>query len=72
MSTTTSEALRQKLVGLPELLRPEETAMALRMSVKTVYRLCKRGILQPLRVGGRLRFRRADVARFLGAAGQAD
>jgi excisionase family DNA binding protein len=39
-------------VEVPALLTPSEAAIALRVSVHTVYRLCKVGDLPSIRLGG--------------------
>lgn len=48
---------------LPELLRPEEVAKALRITRWGVHGLCKSGVLKPVLLGKRIRrYRRQDVA----------
>ncbi len=47
------------------LLSVEQVAQALNISRLTVYRLIDRRLLRTFRVARRLRFSRADVARYL-------
>jgi len=48
--------------GPPPLLTTADVARTLRVSTRTVARLCQQGRLHPVRIGGSLRFRPADVA----------
>lgn len=50
---------------LHDLLTPAEVASRLRVSRASVSRWAKDGVLKPIRVGGTLRFRRADVEALL-------
>lgn len=52
----------------PELLTKSETADLLRVSVKTVERWEKDGILNPIRIARSVRYRRTDVQALI--AGQ--
>ena len=49
----------------PELLTVNELRGVLKVSRGTVYKLVNRGELRAVRVGERLRFRPADVDRYL-------
>lgn len=49
------------------LMTPAEVATFLRKSKSWVYAACERGALPQLRVGRDLRFRRADLERWLEA-----
>jgi excisionase family DNA binding protein len=52
-----------------DLLTPAEVADLCRVSKPTVFRWVEAGDLEAIRLGKRvIRFRRADVDRFLGAA----
>jgi excisionase family DNA binding protein len=46
-------------------LSPRETADMLGVSRQTVYRLCHRGVLPSVRVGGQVRIPRTELARTL-------
>src|SRR5262245_26508969 len=48
----------------PELLTPKATALALSVSIKTVYRMVTRGQLRTVQVGRHWRVPRAEVLRF--------
>jgi excisionase family DNA binding protein len=50
---------------MENLLTANEVARRLAVVPLTVYRLTKRGLLHPRRIGRLLRFEEADVARFL-------
>lgn len=50
---------------VPDLLTPAEVATRLRVSRASVSRWAKDGVLKPIRIGGTLRFRRADVDALL-------
>jgi excisionase family DNA binding protein len=47
------------------LLKPEEVAALLRKSRSWVYAACERGEVPHVRIGRDLRFRRADLDRWL-------
>ncbi|WP_414645061.1 helix-turn-helix domain-containing protein [Candidatus Deferrimicrobium sp.] len=50
---------------MPYLLTTNEVARRLSVVPLTIYRLTKRGLLRPRRIGRLLRFEEADVERFL-------
>ncbi len=48
-----------------ELLKPSEVAVSLRVTVRTVQRLIKRGDLPAVKVGERFRIRKDDLDAYL-------
>ncbi len=52
-------------VVAPELLTANEVMERLRVSRSTIARWQLDGTLQPVKIGGALRFRRADIDRLL-------
>jgi len=52
----------------PELMRADETASYLRISITTLYRLVRDSQIPATKVGSRWRFKRASIDRWL--AGQ--
>lgn len=53
--------------GLEQLLTTRELAELLRLHTKTIERMARAGRLPSLRVFGRLRYRRSDIASWLAA-----
>ena len=53
-------------ISRPAILTIAEAAALMRISVRTVRRLVATGELSAVRIGRCIRFRRADVERFLG------
>ncbi|MVM36337.1 helix-turn-helix domain-containing protein [Spirosoma sp. HMF4905] len=51
----------QKSDDADELLTPEETAQTLKVSKVTVWDWSKRGILNPRRIGNKVRYLRSEV-----------
>ena len=54
-----------------ELLRLNEAAAALKLSVRTVRRLAARGVLTRIRIGGASRIRRSEVEQLMRCGEQA-
>ena len=52
---------------LPDLMTAQEVAELFRVSVMTVYRMCDREELEPVRIGKSFRFFRTDIDEFLAA-----
>jgi excisionase family DNA binding protein len=50
---------------LPELMTADEVAKVFKVSDQTVYRWGQQGVLDEIRVGHRIRFRRSDVEQLL-------
>ena len=57
------------IMGMDELWTARETANYLRCSTMTVYRLGKTGTLPCIRLGGLVRYRRADVEHLVKTGG---
>ena len=57
----------QSAGGLEQLLTTPEIAELLRLHTKTIERMARAGRLPSLRVFGRLRYRRSDIASWLAA-----
>jgi excisionase family DNA binding protein len=56
-------------VTLPAVLTRQEVAKHCRISTRTVLRMCQDGRLKGVRFGRAVRYRAADVAKLLQAAG---
>ena len=50
-----------RILGVVELLTPQEVATRLRVSVSSVLRYARTGVLNSVRVGGMVRFRASEV-----------
>jgi excisionase family DNA binding protein len=57
--------MTQKTEARPRLMTTREVLAYLRVTPRTVYRLIREGDLPAVRMGGRWRFRRADLDRWL-------
>ncbi len=54
----------------PMLMTTKQTAVALQVSERTVFNLCKAGDLSPVRIRGSLRFDRRDIENMIENAKQ--
>ena len=57
MKKTSSNSLNSVRIDPPLLLRESETAVMLGVSIRTVRNYDKRGLLKPIRIGGRKLYR---------------
>lgn len=55
------ENIKNKLQG--SVISNEEIRDVLNISRVTVYRWCKKGILKPLKIGGRVYFKKKDIEK---------
>lgn len=60
-----AERVSSRLKSLPDYLGREEIARYLDVSVPTIDRWCKQGVIPVIRLGGRVKFERAQVCEAL-------
>ena len=56
----------RRILSIKELLRPDEVADILRISISKVYYMCYVGDLEFVKIGGNVRIRSESVKRYLG------